>query len=58
MGEQDRERQKHRDEMLKHAKETANKMGNNPTEQQLRKEMEPIFERVEKQRDRNIKGGK
>jgi hypothetical protein len=42
--------------MLRDAKETANRMGNHPTESQLRKQMEPIFERVEKQRDRKIKG--
>lgn len=41
--------------MLKDAKDFAHQMGNNPTERQLRKEMEPIFERVEKKRDRNIK---
>ena len=58
MGEEQREREKHRHEMLQNAKKTANEMGNHPTEQQLRKEMEPIFERVEKQRDRNIKDGK
>lgn len=56
MGEEERRREQARSEMLKNAKEFAEKMGNNPTERELRKQMEPIFERVEKQRDRKIKG--
>lgn len=56
MGEEQRTREQARHEMLRDAKETANRMGNHPTESQLRKQMEPIFERVEKQRDRKIKG--
>jgi hypothetical protein len=58
MGNEERTREQARHEMLRDAKEFANKMGNNPTERELRKQVEPIFERVEKQRDRNIKSGK
>ena len=48
-------RRKQREEMVKHAFEFAKQQGRNPTEREVRKEVEAICDKVEARRDRNIK---